>query len=62
MWETTRRAGRPDEWTSGDIFWLIEAIGAPEAVREMVERMGEAVFEGKPFKLRVRGEDGKVSV
>ncbi len=53
---------RPDEWTSGDTLWLIDAVGAPEAVKAMVERMGEAVFEGKPFKLRARGEDGKVGV
>ncbi|MDA7946096.1 MAG: toxin-activating lysine-acyltransferase [Hyphomicrobiaceae bacterium] len=53
---------RPDEWTSGDTLWLIDAVGAPEAVKAMVERMGEAVFEGRPFKLRARGNDGKVSV
>jgi len=46
----------------GNILWLIDAVGAPEAVKAMVERMGEAVFDGKPFKLRVHGKDGKVSV
>lgn len=53
---------RPDEWTSGDTLWLIDAVGAPEAVKAMVERMGEAVFEGKPFKLRAREKDGKMRV
>lgn len=53
---------RPDEWTGGDILWLIGAIGAPEVVKAMVERMGEAVFDGKPFKLRAHGKDGKMSV
>jgi len=53
---------RPDEWSSGDTLWLIDAVGAPEAVKAMVERMGDAVFGGKPFKLRARGNDGKMSV
>lgn len=53
---------RPDEWTSGDRLWLIDAIGAPEAVKAMASRMSEAVFEGKPFKLRARGQDGTISV
>ncbi len=53
---------RPDEWTSGETLWLIDAVGAPEAVKAMVERMGEAVFEGKPFKLRARDKDGKISI
>lgn len=53
---------RPDEWTSGDIFWLIDAVGAPEAVKAMVARMSEAVFDGRPFKLRARDQDGKVTV
>lgn len=53
---------RPDEWTSGETLWLIDAVGAPEAVKAMVERMSDAVFEGKPFKLRARDEDGKTRV
>ena len=53
---------RPDEWTSGDTLWLIDVVGAPEAVKAMIERMSEAVFEGKPFKLRARGTDGQVSI
>lgn len=53
---------RPDEWTSGDTLWLIDAVGAPEAVKAMIERMGDAVFDGKPFKLRTCGKDGKIGV
>lgn len=53
---------RPDEWTSGENLWLIDAVGAPAAVKAMVERLSEAVFEGRPYKLRARGQDGKVSV
>ena len=53
---------RPDEWNSGDIPWLIDAVGAPEAVKAMVARLGEAVFKGKPYKLRAVGQDGKATV
>lgn len=46
---------RPDEWTSGDHLWLIDAVGAPEAVQAMVKRLGPSVFKGKPYKLRALG-------
>ena len=53
---------RPDEWTSGETLWLIDAVGAPDAVKAMVGGIGKAMFDGKPFKLRARDKDGNVSV
>ena len=53
---------RPDEWTSGNIPWLIDAIGPPDVVKAMVGRMGEAAFKGAAYKIRARDGEGNVSI
>jgi len=53
---------RPDEWKSGDIPWLIDAIGPPDVVKAMLQRLGQAVFKGTPYKIRARDSEGKVAI
>lgn len=53
---------RPDEWKSGDIPWLIDAIGPPDVVKAMIQRLGQAVFKGTPYKIRARDSEGKVAI
>lgn len=53
---------RPDEWKSGDIPWLIDAIGPPDVVKAMVQRLGQAVFKGTPYKIRARDSEGNVAI
>ncbi len=50
---------RPDEWKSGDILWLIDAIGPPQVLGDLVDNLHKNVFKGRPLKVRARGEDGK---
>lgn len=50
---------RPDEWTSGDILWLVHAAGAPRFVREALRQLNETTFKGREVKVRARGRDGK---
>jgi hemolysin-activating ACP:hemolysin acyltransferase len=53
---------RPREWRSGDILWLVEAVGDQRALPPFLKRLGETVFKGRDVKVRRRGADGKVSV
>ncbi len=50
---------RPDEWASGDIVWIIDAIGPAKIVNSTVDRMRETVFADRPVKTRALGKDGK---
>ena len=53
---------RPDEWTSGDILWLVHAAGEPRFVRQVLKQLNETAFKGREVKLRGFGKDGKAAV
>lgn len=53
---------RPDEWRSGPIAWMVDAVGAPQIVQSLVKRMHDQVFKGAPVKVRVSGPDGTPQV
>lgn len=53
---------RPDEWRSGDILWMIDAVGAPQTVNALLERMASTVFQNKPFKVRAVDKEGTRSI
>ena len=53
---------RPDEWRSGDILWLIDAVGDPRVVPQLLRQLVETAFKGRQAKMRAPGENGKVMV
>lgn len=53
---------RPDEWRSGDILWLIDAVGDARFVPQFVKQLDETVFKGRDVKMRARREDGTAVV
>src|SRR5262245_39559666 len=53
---------RPDEWTSGDILWLVHAAGEPRFVRAVLKQLNETVFKGREGKSRGFGKEGKPAV
>jgi hemolysin-activating ACP:hemolysin acyltransferase len=53
---------RPDEWKSGDILWLIEAVGDPRVLARLLKQLSERAFGGKDIKVLARGDQGKVIV
>jgi len=53
---------RPDEWTSGDILWLVHAAGQPRFVRDVLKQLNETVFKGREVRVRTPGKDGKLTV
>jgi cytolysin-activating lysine-acyltransferase len=53
---------RPDEWRSGDILWLISAVGDARLIPQFLKQLERTAFKGREVKLRTRGRDGKTTV
>lgn len=53
---------RPDEWKSGDILWLIEAVGDGRVMPGLLKQLQENAFKGREVRMRARGQDGKPTV
>ncbi len=41
----------PNEWQSGDVIWIIDAVGEPKAVQECMEALAKTAFQGKQVKM-----------
>ena len=41
----------PNEWQSGDVFWIVDAVGEHNAVQQCIEALAKTAFQGKPFKM-----------
>jgi cytolysin-activating lysine-acyltransferase len=52
----------PTEWRSGDQPWIIEAIGDPRIVSELIKTLADRQFRGQTAKLRAVLPDGRVAV
>ena len=53
---------KPEEWTSGDILWLVHAAGETRFVRHVVEQLTKTTFKGRQVKVLSRDKDGKPKV
>lgn len=53
---------KPEEWSSGDIFWIVELIGEKRFVAPMLRRLDQTIFKGNPVKYAMTGEDGKTTI
>lgn len=43
---------QPNEWPSGDIFWIIDGVGEPKTMQNIIAQLANGIFERKPFKNR----------
>lgn len=50
------------DWRSGDIPWVIMALGDQKVLGGLIQNLANTVFKDKPAKIRARGKDGKVIV
>ena len=41
----------PNEWQSGDVIWVVDAVGEPKAVQQCVDALTKTAFQGKQFKM-----------
>ncbi|MGE5266010.1 MAG: toxin-activating lysine-acyltransferase [Deltaproteobacteria bacterium] len=53
---------QPSEWRSGDIPWVIAALGEPNTTGQLLGQLSKTVFKERPAKLRTRGPDGKAFI
>lgn len=53
---------KPNEWRSGDILWVIDAIGDARAVTAVLKRLRENEWKGRAVKIRTRTKDGNAVV
>jgi hemolysin-activating ACP:hemolysin acyltransferase len=47
-----------DEWQSGDIFWIVDAVGDPRIVPAFLEELVATKFPGQYPKMRVIDKQG----
>ena len=53
---------RPDQWSCGDIPWLMTIAGDKRVVPTFLKQLGEQEFKGKDVKLRAQGVRSEVVV
>ena len=53
---------RPDEWQSGDNYWLIELVAPFGAGDEILADLQASIFAGKTFKFHRATPDGRREV
>lgn len=53
---------KPQDWRSGDIPWIVMAIGDPKVLGGLLQSLAKSVFKDRPAKIRAKGPDGKVMV
>jgi hemolysin-activating ACP:hemolysin acyltransferase len=52
----------PQDWRSGEIVWIVEAVGEPAVTGNMLKRLCSTDWKGRTVKYRVRDQSGQVSV
>ncbi len=50
------------DWKSGDIIWLMEAVGEARVMGAMVKRLQTTNWKDRKVKMRIKREDGKFEV
>jgi hemolysin-activating ACP:hemolysin acyltransferase len=53
---------RPNEWKSGDILWLMDAVGEPKIVDAMLRNLVQTSWKGRIVRIRANGSDGTFKV
>ena len=49
---------RPDEWKSGDIFWIIDVAGDPQAIEIALRQLSVTAFKDRPAKIAMADAQG----
>lgn len=53
---------KPEEWRSGDIVWIVEAVGEPRVVTASLQHLKQNEFKNRLVRMRVKGADGKPAI
>lgn len=49
------------DWKSGNIIWIVDAVGENRMLDAMVKRLREKTWKGRTVKVRARSTNGKLS-
>jgi hemolysin-activating ACP:hemolysin acyltransferase len=52
----------PKDWKSGDIVWVVAAVGEGRVLSEMLKQLSKRDWSGREVKIVVRPKDGKPTV
>ncbi len=52
----------PNEWQSGDVIWIVDAVGEPKAVQHCIDALAKTVFRQKQFKMLSREGEKLVAI
>ncbi len=50
------------DWKSGNIPWIVAAVGDSKVVSTLLERLAKSAFKDEPARIRGRDKDGKMSI
>jgi cytolysin-activating lysine-acyltransferase len=53
---------KPEEWKSGDILWLVDAVGDGRVIEAMLKRLVATEWKGREARMRARTKDGTFKV
>jgi cytolysin-activating lysine-acyltransferase len=53
---------KAEEWTSGEIVWLVHAAGETRFVRSVVDQLMKTTFAGRQVKVLASDRDGNAKV
>ena len=51
----------PNEWQSGDVIWIVDAVGEPHAVKGILEQLGKTAFAGKQVRMLISPQANKLT-
>lgn len=52
----------PNDWKSGDIPWLLDVVGHPQAAQQLITQLNAGPFAGRDVRVRRRTVDGLMTV
>ncbi len=52
----------PQEWKSGDVVWLIDAVGDSRVIGAMLKHLHQTTWSSRVVKAHMKGEDGVTAV
>ena len=50
----------PADWKSGDIIWIVDAVGDQQTISSMIKKLQETAWKGRTAKMRAQGEGGRI--
>ena len=50
------------DWRSGQVLWIVDAVGEPKVIEAMLTRLVETEWKGKEVRMRARAKDQSFTV